>query len=125
MRFIDTNILVYAFYENEFQSSCQKVLEEGGIINTVNLIEAFYALEKIIGRKMTTIFIKGLLKSNLTIIDVDINVFFEALKRSENYKTTGIFDLIHYSTALLTGCESIISNDEDFDVFELKREAVN
>ncbi|MBI2632176.1 hypothetical protein HYW75_04180 [Candidatus Pacearchaeota archaeon] len=41
MRFIDSNILAYAFYENENREKCQNFIKEGGIINTVNLIESF------------------------------------------------------------------------------------
>ena len=41
MRFIDSNVLAYAFYENEYSSRCQQIIREGGITNTVNIIEAF------------------------------------------------------------------------------------
>lgn len=122
MRFIDTNILAYAFYANEFQNNCQEIIKKGGMINTINLIEALIVLENIIDRRTAITFIKGLLKSNLVIINTDITLFFEALKRADKYKNLNFIDLIHYTTALLNNCESIASYDADFDNLELKRE---
>ena len=122
MKYIDTNIIAYAFYSNEFQDECQNVIKEGGIIDSVNLIEAFNIIEFETNREIATNSIKGLLKSDLQIIEVDINVIFEAIKKSSKIKKLKFIDLIHYTVALLNNCESIISYDSDFNNLEIKRE---
>ena len=45
MRFIDSNVLAYAFYENENREKSQEIIKNGGIINTVNLIEAYNIIQ--------------------------------------------------------------------------------
>lgn len=122
MKFIDSNILAYAFYENEFTDKCQYTIKEGGIINTVNLIEAFNIIKSETNRDLALNAIKGLLKSNLKIIGIDINIVFETLKRAQKYKKMKFIDLIHYLTATENNCESLISYDKDFDNLEIKRE---
>ena len=122
MRFLDSNVLVYAFYSNENTVRCQQAIKEGGVIDTFNLVEAFFIIEKETGSRETARrSIKGLLKSNLIIVDVDVNLVFEVLKRIQNLKLS-IFDSIHYCCALLDNCTEILSYDKDFDKVELPRE---
>ena len=123
MKFIDSNILAYAFYNNKYQDRCQKIIKEGGIINTINLVEAFNIIEHEISREIAIKSIRGLLKSNLKIIDADLNLIFESLKRGEKSKLNFI-DLIHYTSALLNNCETIISYDKDFNGLEIPREEI-
>src|SRR3989344_861177 len=118
MKFIDSNILAYAFYNNKYQDRCQKIIKEGGIINTINLVEAFNIIEHEISREIAIKSIRGLLKSNLKIIDADLNLIFESLKKGEKSKLNFI-DLIHYTSALLNNCETIISYDLDFNGLEI------
>ena len=122
MKFIDSNILAYAFYENKFQDTCQRIINAGGIINTINLIEAFNIIEFETSREIAITSIKGLLKSNLVIIDVDINVVFETLKRASAHKSLKFLDLVHYTVASLHNCKSIVSYDKDFDKMHIPRE---
>ncbi len=124
MKFIDSNIIAYAFYQNEFQDNCQKIITEGGIIDTINLVEAFNIIEYETNRDFAITSIRSLLKSNIQIIDVDINIIFEALKRAEKYKNLKFIDLTHFIVALINNCEKIISYDSDFDGLEITR-AVN
>ena len=121
MNYIDSNILAYAFYENDFQEVCQQAIREGGLTNTVNLIEAFHVIECQTNRDNATRAIKGLLKSNLMIVDVNINIIFEALKKAEKYKKLKFLDLIHYVTAKNNECREILSYDKDFEDLEIKR----
>ncbi len=121
MRFIDSNIFAYAFYDNENTEKCQKIIKEGGLTNTFNLIEAFSVIEKQTNREKAERCIKGILKSNIEIINVDINLFFESLKRITKYKLS-IFDMVHYICAIMNNCDSIISYDKDFDNLEIPRE---
>jgi len=122
MKFIDSNIIAYAFYENRFRENCQKAIKEEGIINTVNLIEAFNIIEYETNKEMATKAIRALLKSDIRIINVDINLIFEALKKATRYKKLRFIDLTHYITALLNNCDSILSYDKDFDNLDIPRE---
>jgi len=122
MRFIDSNILAYAFYDNKNKEKCRDVIREGGIINTVNLIEAFNIIQfETNDREIAVDSIKSLLKSNLEIMDVNINIIFEALKRADKYKKLKFIDLIHYVNSLICGCNEIMSYDKDFDNLEIRR----
>ena len=122
MKFLDSNVLAYAFYENEHIERCQKAILKGGGIDTFNLIEAFFIIEKeTSSREKAQKSIRGVLKSNLQIVEVDINLIFESLKRTNQLKLS-IFDIIHYTCALLNGCNAIISYDSDFNNLEIPRE---
>ena len=120
MEFIDTNVLVNAFHNNEHMEECQEAIRKGGIINTLNLAETFHILEKITNRETAEKSVKSLLNSDLEIIDLDINLIFQSLKNSNKYNLS-IFDLIHYICAMQNECESIISYDNDFDNLTIKR----
>ena len=61
------------------------------------------------------------MKSNLAIVEVNVNYVFEALKRRSKYRKLKFLDLVHYVTALLYRCDEIASFDMDFDNLELKR----
>ena len=122
MKFLDSNVLAFAFYKNEHTEECQAALKEDGLIDVFNLIEAFFIIEKETkSREVAQKSVRGLLKSNLQIIDVDANLLFEALKRVNSLKLS-IFDAIHYSCALINNCNTIISYDKDFDNLDIPRE---
>ncbi|MBI2542412.1 PIN domain-containing protein [Candidatus Woesearchaeota archaeon] len=122
MRFLDSNVLAYAFYNNEHLIKCQAAIMEGGLTDTFNLIEAFFIIEKETGSKeIAQKSIKGLLKSNIRIADTDINLVFEALKKVNRLRLS-IFDAVHYSCALINGCSIILSYDKDFDNLDIPRE---
>lgn len=122
MKYLDSNILAYAFYRNEHTLRCQKAILQGGITSAFSLIEAFFIIEKETGsRESAQRSIRGLLKSSITVVDVDVNLVFESLKRSGRYKLS-IFDMLHYSCATMSGCSAIISYDKDFDGLDIVRE---
>ncbi len=122
MKFIDSNILAYAFYENEFQENSRDVIREGGVTDTLCLIEAFNIIEMQTNREIAIKSIRGLLRSDLKVINTDINAVFEALKRSSEYKQLKFLDLIHYIVAVIHNCEAIVTYDSDFDRLEIPRE---
>ena len=122
MIFIDSNVLAYAFYDDDKKERCQQIIRGGGIINTVNLIEAYHILQFEVNREHATKSIKSLLKSNLLIVNVDINSVFEALKRTQKNINLKFVDLIHYSCAITNSCSAIISYDKDFDDLDIPRE---
>jgi len=123
MMFIDSNVLAYAFYDNDKRERCQQIINDGGIINTVNLIEAYNIIQFETNREHATKSVRSLLKSNLNIIDVDINLIFEALRRALKHTNLKFIDLVHYSCALTSGCKAILSYDKDFDGLNIPREA--
>jgi len=121
MRFIDSNVLAYAFYENNNRERCQYLIKYGGVTNTVNLIEAYNIIQFETNAEYAAKSIKSLLKSDLKIVDVDINLIFEALKRTYKFKKLKFIDLIHYVTSLLHNCNEIVSYDSDFDSLDIRR----
>ena len=122
MIFIDSNVLAYAFYNNDKKEKCQHTIQKGGIINTINLIEAYNIIQFEVSREHATKSIKSLLKSNLSIVDVNTNLVFEALKRSLKNTDLKFVDMIHYSCAIVNNCSIIISYDKDFDDLDITRE---
>jgi len=121
MKFLDSNVLAYAFYNNECIGKCQSVIREGGLINILNLVEAFFIIEKETrSREIAQRSIRSLLKLNIQIADVDFNLLFEALKKANHVKLS-IFDTIHYCCALINSCDAIISYDKDFDNLDIPR----
>ena len=122
MRFIDANVIAHAFYESEHQESCREILREGGVTNTVALIEAFQIISLQTSRETATKCIRGILGRNLLVENVDVNVIFETLKRSDLYMMLSFIDLVHYTVASLKNCEAIVTYDLDFDNLEIPRE---
>ena len=121
MKFLDSNVLAFAFYKNEYTEKCQNALREGGIVDVFNLVEAFFIIEKETrSREIAQRSIRSLLKLNIQIADVDFNLLFEALKKANHVKLS-IFDTIHYCCALINSCDAIISYDKDFDNLDIPR----
>jgi len=122
MRLLDSNVVSYAFYNNDFTVKCQNAIKDGGAIDTFSLAESFLIIEKETGsREFAQKSIKSLFRLNIQIIDIDLNVIFEALKNINHYKLS-IFDMIHYCCAAMNDCDAIISYDKDFDNLEIPRE---
>ncbi len=119
MNFIDSNIFAYAFYQNKFQGACQKIIENGGVTDTVCLIEAFNIIELETTREFAVQAIKSILKSQIEIVDADVNLIFDALKKTG--QKLKFIDLIHYTVALSHNCSFIASFDHDFDDLDIPR----
>ncbi len=124
MRFIDSTILSYAFYQNPHQIESQKVLEGEGITDSINLIEAFNVIENVTNRETAIKSIRAVLRSHLQVIPVDGKIVFEAMKRGQKYKRLRFIDLIHYTIALLMNCSSIVTYDKDFNDLEIPRDEI-
>jgi len=122
MKFLDSNVLAYAFYRNEHMQGCQLAINEGGVTNTLTLIEAFFIIEKETGSRETAHrAVRGLLKSSVEIVDTDINLLFEALRLVSKLRLS-IFDAVHYACASARGCDAVMSYDKDFDRLDIPRE---
>ncbi len=119
MDFLDSNVFVQAFYENENTEKCQEIIKNGGLTDALALVETFHIIEKVVSKEKAEKAIKGILKSNIEIIDLNVNLIFESLKRVGQHKLS-FYDIIHYTCAFLNNCNSIISYDKDFDEKDLE-----
>lgn len=122
-KFVDSDIIVFAFTVNPLQDNCYNFITNESItINTLVLLESFSKIGTITkSKKLALKGIKALYNAeNVEIVNLDINLFFEAVKRSDKYNLK-ISDLIHHTTALLKGCSSIVSYDRHFDKLEIGR----
>ena len=122
-KLVDSDVIVFAFSNNPKKEMCRKLIENEKItVNTLILLESFSKVATITKNKelamnMVKLFYES---DNIELVNFDINLFFEALKRSRKYNLK-ISDLVHYTTALLKGCSAIVSYDHDFDNLEIKR----
>ncbi len=122
MKFIDSNIIAYAFYQNQNQDNCQSILQQEEIMtDAIALVEAFNVIELQTSREMAVMAIRSILRSQLKIVDIDTNIIFEMLKKTERYKSLTCIDLIHFTVASLATCEAVISYDKDFNGLEIPR----
>ena len=121
--FVDSDVIVFAFSDNPKKEKCRQVIyNEDIIVNTLILLESYSKIATITKKLELA---EGMIKEfyrmeNVEIINFNINLFFEAIKRNRKYNLR-ISDLVHYTTALLKGCSSIISYDKDFDKLEIRR----
>ncbi len=120
-RFIDTNVIVKAFTDNEDKEKCRNILFEDFVTNTLCLVEAQHSISIIKNNKIyASDCIKSLFKSKGNIVQLDKNLLFESFKRIEKY-SLNIFDLINYATALIYNCLEFVSYDKHFNNLEIKR----
>ncbi len=121
MNFIDANVIIKSFVDNEDKDKCRKIMSEGFVVDTLCLVEAQHVISIIKGDKAyASNCIKSLFKSRGIIVGLDKNLLFEAFRRIDKYELD-IFDLVHYSAALINNCPNVVSYDKDFDDLEIKR----
>ena len=119
--FVDANIIIKAFTENNDKEKYKKVMFEDFITNSLCLVEAVDVISIIKNNKIYAVnCIKSLFKRNIAIVELDKNLLFESFKRIEKYNLN-IFDLINYVTALINNCSEFVSYDGHFDDLEIKR----
>lgn len=123
MKFVDSNVLVYAFSNTNRTDSCIQLLkEENLIINTLVLVELYAKLCTIVDQNYAQFIVRNLFKKdNLRIVPLDNNLLFESIKRQQKYKKLKIADLLHFTAAMLNNCSAMISYDQDFDNLEIAR----
>ncbi|MFH1396887.1 MAG: PIN domain-containing protein [archaeon] len=120
-QFIDSTIIIGAFTPNDNKEKCQNILKGGGVIDGLVLIESFDVIERITKKRQYALkVIRTLMSSGVEIVELTNGIIFESIKRCDKYKLR-VFDLIHYTTALLKCCSNIVSYDKDFDKLEIKR----
>ena len=119
--FIDANVIVKAFTENEEAKACRDALQNDFVTTMLCLVEAQHIISRITKDKVyASNSVKSLLRGSGAILDLDRNLLFETLKRIEKYNLS-IFDLVSYVASLLNNCSEFISYDKDFDGLEIKR----
>lgn len=120
-QFLDANIIIKAFTDNEDKEECRQLVHSDFVTDTLCLVEAQDAISAIKKDKTyASKCLKSLFKSNATIAELDRNLFFESLKRLEEYELN-IFDMIHYTAALLNNCQEFVSYDRHFDGLEISQ----
>lgn len=121
-KFIDSNVIIFAFTNNDQKKKCRKILEEENLtINTLVLLESYGKISTINSQSYAMDVVRGILgSSKIRVIDFTNNLFFESVKRQHKYNLK-ISDLVHYVTALINNCSEIISYDKHFDGLEIKR----
>ena len=119
--FLDANVIIKAFTENNDKEKCRRMLYEEFVTNTLCLIEAQHGISVIKNDKIfASDCIKSIFKRNVPIVPIDKNLLFESFKRIEKYELS-LFDLINYVTALINNCSEFVSYDKHFDGLEIKR----
>ena len=121
VRFIDSNVIAYSFYNNEFKDRSRNILRGEGITNSIALIEAFNIIEKQTDRETAIGAIKSILKSNLEIYPISVNTVFEAMRTALQHKQLQFLDLAHFATAQIHGCTEIVTYDKDFEGLAIQR----
>ena len=120
-RFIDANVIVKAFTQNVDKEKCRAALYDEFITNTLCVVEAQHAIWRITGNALLAAnCVRSLFKGKGIIVPLDKNLLFEALKGVGKYRL-GLFDLIHYVSALLHNCSEFISYDKAFENLEIRR----
>ena len=121
-RFVDSNVIIYAFTNSNQKQECRNILtQENLIINTLVLLESYAKTSTINSEVYARVVARNILSlANIRVVDFTNNLFFESIKRSQKYKLK-ISDLVHYATALLHNCSEIISYDAHFDGLDVKR----
>lgn len=119
--FIDSNVIIKAFTENNDKEKCRRALYDDFVTTSLCLVEAQHSLSLIIGNKiLASHCIKSLFKKNITVVQLDKNLLFESFRRIGKYDLN-IFDLINYAAALINNCQEFVSYDGHFDDLEIKR----
>jgi|SRR3989344_2242020 len=119
MNFIDSSVIVLAFTPNSNSEKCQKIIQDGGVINGLVVMESFEVIKRILkSHELAFKSIRSLMGSGLEIVEISNDLIFDSIKNKKKLK---IFDLIHYQTALNKECSQIISYDRHFDNLDVRR----
>ena len=120
--FLDSNVIIYSFTNNAKNEKCRKALRELSLItNTLAIAEAMAQIAAITDKEQSRQALITILKlGNIRILDLNPSLIFEAMRRNQKYNLK-LFDLIHYTTALLNNCQAILSYDRDFNKLEIPR----
>lgn len=111
--YIDANLIVKAYTNNPDNVRCRERLNKGGLVtNPVAVVEAWQALMHILGVELANKAIIDLLRRDVTLIKTDSSLIHEAVRKQPKYGLDA-FDTTHLITAQLSGCDEILTFDND------------
>ena len=118
MRFVDTNVLLYAVGsapgETDKQVSARKLLDTGGLALSVQVLQEFYhqatrpTKPPVITREQALRFIESI--SHFPVQDVTLGVFRQAVAISRRYQVS-YWDGAILAAAHELGCDAVYTED--------------
>jgi len=122
MIYLDSNIFIYAALNMEpVAENCLKIMDKiakneiEACTSTLTWDELFQSIKKKLGSSYAKQSGQRFLNIvNLKLLDADLNVISTAQKLTEKYNL-GPRDAIHAATAIVNKCDSIITDDSDFN----------
>jgi len=122
MIYLDSNIFIYAALNMKpVSENCLKIMDKiakneiDACTSILTWDEFFQSIKKNLGSDYAKIAGQRFLNIvNLKLLDADLNVVSTAQKLTEKYNL-GPRDAIHAATAIVNKCDSIITDDSDFN----------
>ncbi|MDP2717351.1 MAG: type II toxin-antitoxin system VapC family toxin [Candidatus Micrarchaeota archaeon] len=120
MKYVDSNILIYAFADVSARGeACRSILNEHLATSTLTIDEVVYKIrKKSLDLALAAVAaIENAPRLELVpFVEADLPQFREFLKKGMQPR-----DSIHALTAMKSGCTVIYSEDKDFDALEIPR----
>lgn len=111
--YIDANFIVKAYTNNLDNVKCRERLNKGSLVtNPVAVVEAWQALMHILGVELANKAVIDILRRDVTVIKTDSSLIHEAVRKQPKYGLDA-FDTTHLITAQLSGCDEILTFDND------------
>ncbi len=111
--YIDANLIVKVYTNNPDNVRCRERLNKGDLAtNPVAVVEAWQALMHILGVELANKAIIDLLRRDVTVIKTNSSLIYEAVRKQPKYGLDA-FDTTHLITAQLSGCDEILTFDND------------
>ena len=118
MRFVDTNILIYAVSENPDESDKQRIalrlLNAEELALSVQVLQEFYRQathprrKGALSHRMALAFIDSL--SRFPVLDINVNLFWDAVATSHRFRLS-YWDGAILAAARAAGCDAVYSED--------------
>lgn len=127
MRYLDTNVLIYAIENHpKYGAKCKKILEDieagklkvcSSILVLVEIISVLTKINKILGRKgKRELDIRENIDAILSLPIQWVELSLVIIRRASEYKYPVLgADYVHLASMELNGVESLISADKEFD----------
>ena len=118
MRFVDTNILIYAVSEHPDEADKQRtalqLLNAEELILSVQVLQEFYwqathsRRKGALSHRMALAFIDSL--SRFPVLDINVNLFWDAVATSQRFRLS-YWDGAILAAARAAGCDAVYSED--------------
>lgn len=111
--YIDANFIVKAYSKNQDSIKCRERLDRGNLSTSpVAIIEAWQALLHILGNELANKAMIDLLRRDVTVINTGPSLIHEAVRKQHKFGLDA-FDTTHVISAQLSGCDEILTFDND------------